>query len=77
VLLSNQWSKFVASRLCLVTETACHVHTALALRFPEVTVGYYLRMLAFYVQCLYVAVISQPSSKVAREIRISQEPQGY
>jgi len=40
-----------------------------------VTVGYYLRIFAFYVQCLTVAGVSQPN--VAREIRISQEPQSY
>jgi len=42
-----------------------------------VTVGYYLRIFAFYVQCLTVTGVSQPSSNVAREIRISQEPQSY
>jgi len=30
-----------------------------------------------FVQCLTVAGVSQPSSNVAREIRISQDPQGY
>jgi len=33
-----------------------------------------LLVLAFYVQCLTVAGVSQPSSNVAREIRISQGP---
>jgi len=49
----------------------------LALRLPGVTVGYYLGIFASYVQCLTVAGVSQPSSNVAREIRISQEPQNY
>jgi len=49
----------------------------LALRLPGVTVGYYSRMFAFYVQCLTVAGVSQPSFNVARETWISQEPQSY
>jgi len=35
------------------------------------------RIFAFYVQCLTAARVSQPSSNVAREIRISQGPQSY
>ena len=43
------------SRLCLVTETSySYVHIVLALRLPGVTVGYYLIIFAFYVQCLTV-----------------------
>ena len=68
---------FIASRLCLVTETACYNHTVLASRLPGVTVGYYLKVSAFHVQCLTVAGASQPSSNVAREFRISQGPQSY
>jgi len=49
----------------------------LALCLPGITVDYYLSIFAFYVQCLTVAGVSQPSSNVAREIRISQEPQSY
>jgi len=61
-----------------VTETSySYVHIVLALRLPGVTVGYYLGIFASYVQCLTVAGVSQPSSNVAREIRISQEPQNY
>jgi len=61
-----------------VTDTSSwYVHIVLALRLPGATVGYYLRIFAFYVQCLTVAGFSQPSSNVAREIRISQEPQSY
>jgi len=52
-------------------------HIVLALRLPEVTVGYYLSIFAFYVQCLTVAGVSHPSSNVAREIRISQGFQSY
>ena len=51
VLLSHQCrkvSKFAASRLCLVTETAYYVHTVLTLRLPGVTAGYCLRNFAFY-----------------------------
>jgi len=33
----------------------CHDHIVLALRLPGVTAGYYLRIFAFYVQCLTVA----------------------
>ena len=73
----EQVSKYAASRLCLVTETAYYVHTVLTLRLPGVTVGNCLRIFAFYVQCITVAGVSQPSSNVAREIRISQEPQSY
>jgi len=51
--------------------------TLLALRLPGITVDYYLSIFAFYVQCLTFAGVSQPSSNVAREIRISQEPQSY
>jgi len=58
-----------------VTETTYFVHTVLALRFPGVTEDYYLRTFAFYDQCLTVAGVSQPSSNVTREIRISQGPQ--
>jgi len=57
-----------ASRLCPVTETAYYVYTVLALRLPGVAVGYYLRISAFYFQCLTVAGISQPSSNVERKI---------
>jgi len=60
-----------------VTETAYYVHSVLVLRLPGVTEGYCLRIFAFYIQCLTVAGVSQPSSNVAREIRISQEPQSY
>jgi len=62
-----------------VTETAYYMfsHIVLALRFRGVTVGYYLSIFAFYVQCLTFAEVSQPSSNVAREIRISREPQSY
>jgi len=53
-----------------VTEAShSYVHVVLALRLPGVTVGYYLSIFAFYVQCLTVAGVSQPSSNVAREIR--------
>jgi len=48
-----------------MTETAPIV---LALRLPGVTVGYFLRLFAFYIQCLTVARVSQPSFKIAREI---------
>jgi len=34
-----------------VTEIAYDVHTVLALRVPGVTVGYCLKIFAFYVQC--------------------------
>jgi len=44
----EQVSKYAASRLCLVTETAYYVHTVLTLRLPGVTVGYCLRIFAFY-----------------------------
>jgi len=37
-------AKFAARRLCLVTETAYYVHSALALRLAGVTVGYYRRI---------------------------------
>jgi len=70
-------AKFVASRLCLVTETAYYVHIVLALRLTGITVGFYLRIFAFYLQCLTVGGVSQPSFKVARKIRISQGPQSY
>jgi len=52
ILLSHQWSEFVASRLCLVTETTYYLHIALALRLPGITTGYCLRIFAFCVQCL-------------------------
>jgi len=70
-------AKFVASRLCLVIETVYHVHIVLALRLPGVTVGFYSRIVAFYVQCLTIAGVSQPSSQVTKEIRISQRSQNY
>ena len=70
-------AKFAVSRLSLVTETAYHVHILLALRLSGVTVVYYLGMFAFYVQCLTVAGVSQPSSNVAAEIRNSQDPQTF
>jgi len=38
-----------------VTETAHSVHIVLALRLPGVTAGCYLRIFAFYLQCLTVA----------------------
>jgi len=38
-----------------VTETAHYVHVVLALRLPGVAAGFYLRIFAFYVQCLTVA----------------------
>jgi len=60
-----------------VRETAYYAHTVLPLRLVGVTVGYYLSIFAFYVHCLTVAGVSQPSFNVAREIRIAQEPQGY
>jgi len=60
-----------------VTEAAYYVHIVLALRFSGVIVGYYLRIFAFYVLCLTVAGVSQPSSNVAKDIRISQGPQNY
>jgi len=61
-----------------VTETSfSYVHIVLVLRLPGATVGYYLSNFAFYVQCLTVAGVSQSSPNVAREIRISQEPQSY
>jgi len=45
-------AKFAPSRLCLVTETSSsYVHIVLALRLPRVTVGYYLSIFVFYVQC--------------------------
>jgi len=40
-------------------------------------VGYYCSIFAFYVQCLTIAGVSQPSFNVAGEVRISQEPQSY
>jgi len=43
-----------------------YVHIVLALRLLVVIVGYYLRVFAFYVQCLIVAGDSQPSSNVAK-----------
>ena len=46
-------------------ETAYYVHIVLALHLPGLIVGYYLS--AFYVQCLTVAGVSQPSFNVARE----------
>jgi len=62
----------------IVTETSySYVHIVLAFRLPGVTVGYDLCIFAFYVQCLTVAGVSQQSSNVAREIRISQEPLSY
>ena len=60
-----------------MTETAYYVLIVLALRLPGVTVGFYLRIVAFYVQCLAVAGVSQQSSNVGKEIRISQGPQNY
>jgi len=64
------------SRLCLVRESSYpYVHIVLALRLPGVTVGYYSSIFVFYVQCC--CGVSQPSSNVAREIRISQEPQSF
>jgi len=51
-----------------------YVHIVLALRLAGVTVSYYLRIFAFCVECLTVAGVSQPSSNVAKEYRISQEP---
>jgi len=69
--------KFLASSLCLVTETAHYVLIMSVLCLPGVTVCCHLRVFAFYVQCLTVAGVSQPSSNVAREIRISQGPQNY
>jgi len=50
---------------------------ALALRLLGVTVGYYLRIFAFHLHSLTVAGVSQPSSNVAKQIRISQGPQSY
>jgi len=41
-------------------------HCVSFIRLPGVTVGYYLRVFAFYVKCLPVAGVSQPSSNVAR-----------
>jgi len=49
-------------------------HIVLALRLPEVTAGYFLRIFAFYAQCLTVGGVSQPSSKVTKEVQISQGP---
>jgi len=40
-------------------------HIVLALRLLGVTVGYYLSIFPFYVQCLTVVGVSQPSSNVA------------
>jgi len=54
-IIYTNGAKFAARRLCLVTETAHYVHIVWALRFPGVTAGYYLRLFAFYVQCLTVA----------------------
>jgi len=42
-----------------VTETEYYVHILLALRLAGITVGYYLGIFAFYVQCLSVAGVSQ------------------
>jgi len=42
-------------RLRLVTETTHCVYIVLALHLPGVTVGYYLQVIEFYVQCLTVA----------------------
>jgi len=53
----------------LVTETAYYVHIVLALHLFGVTADYYLRIFAFYVQCLTVAGVSHPSSNVARKIQ--------
>jgi len=39
----------------------------LALRLLGVTVGYYLRIFAFYVQCSTISGVSQPSSHVAKQ----------
>jgi len=57
--------------------TAYYVHIVLALRLPWVTVGYYLGILHFMFSAQTVPGVSQPSSNVAREIRISQGPQSY
>jgi len=55
----------------------CSHCIVLVLRLREITVGSYLRIVAFYVQCLTVAGVSQPSSNVTKEIRISQRLQNY
>jgi len=60
-----------------VTETAYYVHIVLALRLPWVTIGFYLRIVAFYGQCLAVAEVVQPSANVGKEIRILQGRQNY
>jgi len=57
--------------------THSYVHIVLALRLSWVTVGYYWSIFVFHVQCLTVAVVSQPSSNAAREIGNSQEPKSY
>jgi len=45
--------------------------------YGDPTAGYSLRIFAFYIHYLTVAGVSQPSSTVARKIRISQEPRSY
>jgi len=42
-----------------------------------VIAGYSLRVFAFYVEWLTIAGVSQLSSSIAREIRISQGRQSY
>jgi len=54
-----------------VRETVYYVHIVLALNLSGVIVGYYLS--AFYVQCLTVAAVSQPSSNVVREFEFPKD----
>ena len=54
-----------------------YVHIVLVSYLPRVAAGYRLGIFAFYIQCLILVRVSHSSSNVAREIRISQEPQSY
>jgi len=66
------------SGVVATTETSySYVHIVLALRLPGVTVGYYISIFAFLCSVLNCCGVSRPSSDVAMEIRISQEPQSF
>jgi len=45
-----------------VIETAYHVQIVLALCLPGITISYYSRIFAFYVQYLTIAGVSQQQS---------------
>jgi len=80
IVITPAEQKFLARRLCVGTETACYVPIVLAWRLQTlqgVIAGYSLRVFAFYVEWLTIAGVSQLSSSIAREIRISQGRQSY